>query len=123
PPQSRGTRLRRGRLCSPGNPLKILRRDLPHNSLLVCPARRGGTVEIPFRVEYDVAVGICSIAAAGKVVQRGVGPTAAGVCQLENRAQVACPVASRGAVEIARPVPSTVRWLRAAKMKAVTSSS
>src|ERR1035438_5042754 len=62
-------------------------------------AAGGGAVQVAAGVECHVAVWISTVAAAGKVVQRGVGP-AGGACQFEDRAVPMSPVSEGGAVKI-----------------------
>ena len=45
-----------------------LGRDLPDNAISQCAARRGGTVEIAARVNYNVANWVRPVVAAGEVV-------------------------------------------------------
>ena len=70
-----------------------LRRDLPDDAAArfsatyAFPAVLRSAVEIAVRVKYHAAGRSAAVAAAGKVVQQGVRPTAIGGCQFENRAR------------------------------------
>ena len=81
-----------------------LRRDLEDNTVYRCPPTRRSAIKIAVRVEYQPAKWICSVAAAGKVMQRGVCPSAVRVRQLENRSEAVRTVLIVRAVEVASVV-------------------
>src|SRR5208337_4776393 len=85
-----------------------LRGNLKDNAVVHRSACGRCAVHIAVLVEHDVAPRIGSVGAAGKVVKRGVRPTATAGSQLENRAMVICSVPVRRAVKIACAVESEV---------------
>lgn len=84
-----------------GISLRQLRRDLEDNTVYRRPPTRRSAIKIAVRVEYQPAKWICSVAAAGKVMQRGVCPSAVRVRQLENRTEAVRTVLIGRAVEVA----------------------